>query len=291
LWAALYREFFRMVLLGQRRPHDVLVGDLAFIAVSIGGAWLATLTSSPATVAVCTYAVGATFGATLCALTLRRLDPWNIRGAPGILRAIVPMGLWSTAGAAIHWLFSQGYNYVVAATLDASAVAEIAATRLLIMPVNMLSTGIGSMMLPTVSAWLDQHSREHILRRVCLFALLLACVAICYFTAVWYFRGWLFGSVLRKHFANQDPLLLLWFMVGVLMLFRDQLVYLLIARSRLRALTALTLASAVVGLAVSYMAMSHFGTPGALVGVLCGEIVNVAGIGVLSWREVHFHEA
>ena len=48
------------------------------------------------------------------------------RRLTGLLRQIAPGAMWATAGAATHWLFSQSYSYIVAMTLDVTAVAAIA---------------------------------------------------------------------------------------------------------------------------------------------------------------------
>lgn len=283
--ASLYREFFRMVLLAYRRPDNVLRADLAFAIILILGATIATLTPKPAAVVILFFALAALTGALICSLSLWRFAPWNIDGAPGILKAILPFAVWTTSGCAIHWVFSQGYNFLVAGTLGVTAVAAVAATRTLIMPVNLLSTGIGTLMLPTVSNWLQAHDPRLVLNRQLLIAGALAAVAACYFTGVWIFRDWIFTNVLNKTLAQRDLLLLLWFAVGILMLLRDQLVYLLLSRSRVRALTILTLASALVSLATSYLSMRQIGAPGALVGVLVGELVNVSGLIILSIGE------
>ena len=41
--------------------------------------------------------------------------------------------------------------------LDVAAVAAFAATRLLVMPINLLSSGIGTLMLPLASGWMNAH--------------------------------------------------------------------------------------------------------------------------------------
>jgi O-antigen/teichoic acid export membrane protein len=283
--AAMSREYFRMVLLSHRRPQDVLKADLFYVAMLVGGAFLATRTASPAAAAVLALALAATVGGGLMARALKRHEPWDIEGAPGILREITPLGLWATAGAAIHWSFSQGYSYLVAGTLDVDAVAAIAACRLLMMPINLLSTGVGSLMMPLASKWLHSEGTAVVFRRLLLAATGLATIAAIYFGVMWALRDWIFTVLLKKHFAQRDELLLLWGLIFMVMVFRDQLIYLLVSRQRFHRLTMLTFASAVMSLTVSYLAMQHWGLVGALIGVLVGEVVNVTGIVLLSLHE------
>ena len=283
-YAVLNREYLRMVLFAHRRSQDVLRTDGLFGAALVAGVLVATLTTSAAVVAIVMLGLAALASAWALARALRRHEPWTERGAPPILREIAPLAAWSTAGAAIHWTFSQGYIYLVAGKLDVAAVAAIAATRLLLMPVNLLSTGIGSLMMPLASNWLQQHGARLLLRRLAAMALALAVVTLSYFALLWLVRDWLFAVVLKKHPEQRDTLLLLWGALCLVMVVRDQLGYLLAAQGRFRARTLLTSASAMCALSASYAGMLRWGVSGALIGLLVGESVNLIGIVVLSAR-------
>ena len=284
--AALRREYFRMVLLAYRRAYTVLQGDLAYAMLLALGVLLATISAVPAVSAVLASGLAALIASKLLAQALHRVEAWNAEGAPGILGEIAPLGAWSTAGAAIHWSFSQGYTVLAAATLDISAVAAIAATRLLAMPVNLLSTGIGSLMLPLAARWLHENGAALVLRRLLGFGLSIAAIAVCYFALLWLLRDWIFDVVLDKRFAQRDLLLLLWSASFVLMAVNQQLLWLLIVRERFRRLTALTLLSATVALVCSYFGMLRIGGAGAPLGILIGESINTLGIVILCLREL-----
>ncbi len=283
--AILHREYLRMVLFAYRRPHDVLRTDIFFVALMMAGVLVAVLTPAPAVTAILTLSLAAAASGILLSQALRRHEPWNTEGTQGMLREIAPLAAWPTAGAAIHWTFSQGYIYLVAGTLDVAAVAAIAATRLLLMPVNLLSTGIGSLMLPLAAGWLHRHGAALLWRRLCLLALGLAAATLCYFAVLWLLRDWIFAVVLKKQFAQRDELLMLWGAIFLVMVVRNQLVYLLSAQGRFRALTLLTLVSAVMALAASYWGMLRFGVAGALEGMLIGELISVIGTVILSFRK------
>jgi O-antigen/teichoic acid export membrane protein len=276
--AVLHREYFRMVLFAYRNPRDVLRSDVFYVALLVVGALLATFTPQPAIVAVVTLTLAAVVGGALLARTQRLREPWDIAGAPGVLRDIAPLAMWSVSGAAIHWSFSQGYMYVVAGTLDVASVAAIAATRLLLMPVNLLSTSMGPLMLPLTSGWLHEHGPTVVLRRLSFFALGLAAATTVYFGVLWLLRDWIFLAILKKHFPQSDTLLVLWGLTFLVTVVRSQFNWLLAAEGRFRYMTLLTLASAGIALATSYFAMLRFGTVGAVAGILLGEVVSAAGI-------------
>ena len=182
--SALFREFFRLVLLAYRLPHLVLGADLLYVTVLVTGSWLATLTPWPAVVAVCGLIAAGVGGAGVLTAGLRRHHPWSVPHSSNILREIAPEGTWTSLGSAIHWSFSQGYNYLIAGTTDVAAVASAAATRLLMMPVNTLSTGIGQLMFPVVSNWLRHHQAGKVFKRLVGVSSLVSAAGIVYFIAV-----------------------------------------------------------------------------------------------------------
>ena len=280
--AILHRECLRLVLFAHRRPQDVLRTDLLYVALMLAGVFAATRTGEAAVFAVAALGLAALASSALLSRALRRHEPWAQTAAPGLLQSVAPLAGWSTAGAAMHWTFSQGYVYLVAATLDVTAVAAIAATRLLLMPVNLLSTGIGSLMLPLATGWLDRHGAALLRRRLALFAAGMAAATAVYFAVLWLERDWVFAVLLRKQFAQRDSLLLLWGVLFLVMVVRDQFAYLIAAQQRFRALTLLTMASAALSLLASYAGMRQFGAPGALGGMLVGELISLGGILLLS---------
>jgi O-antigen/teichoic acid export membrane protein len=289
--AAIYREFFRMVLFSYRLPMEALKVDTCYVILLLGGAFLATRTATPAVAAALALTVAAAAGGWLFARVLRRREGWNPHSAPGIIKSLAPMGTWALIGAAIHWTFSQGYVYLVAGTLDVTAVATLAATRLLMMPVNLMSSGIGSMTFPIVTNWLQYHPVRSVFHRLCMVAGAIACLAIVYFAVMWFLRDWIFAHVIKGVFPQRDTLLLLWSAVFLFMAVRDQMLYLPAAKGHFRIMAGLTLATAVLSLVISYVGMRFFGVVGALIGILAGEAFNILGFVALSLIEVRRAEA
>jgi O-antigen/teichoic acid export membrane protein len=72
--------------------------------------------------------------------------------------------------------------------------------------------------------------------------------------------------------------------VILVIVMRDQLVYLLAAQGRFRTLTTFTFVCALISLIASYAGILQFGVTGALIGILTGESINVAGIVIMSIR-------
>ena len=140
-------------------------------------------------------------------------------------------------------------------------------------------------MLPMVSNWTLHHSAPKVFMRLTLASLGLAALAACYLLVMWLMRGWIFDDILRKQFPDRDFLLELWCVISIVMLCRDQLLHFLVARAKFRMTSSVTLISAIISISCSLIAMPSLGARGALVGLLFGELVNVAGIVFFSLRD------
>jgi O-antigen/teichoic acid export membrane protein len=284
--ATLERELLRMVLFAYRRANEVLKGDLCHVALLVTGVGLTASYPASGLLAVVALAGASHASALLLARRLRQSDEWSSCGPRGLLRSFVPLGAWSVAGAAAHWALSQGYSYIVAATLGVQSVAALAATRLPLMPLNLLSAGIGTQLFPLTADWVYRLGVTPAARRLALVSIGLVAFGLCYFALLWMFRDWVFTTLLHRRFAQRDPLLLLWCAAFMLMLVRDQLVKLLAARERFPPLASITAASALASLAFSYGAMVWLGELGAVAGIVFGELVNVIGVVALTFLEV-----
>ncbi|WP_241068574.1 lipopolysaccharide biosynthesis protein [Achromobacter insuavis] len=282
--AALYREYLRGILLMYHRPQQVLGADAIYVAVLLAGCALAVRTPAAAAGAL----LAGTMAALACASVLRRVLANDIeRGAaPGRLREIARMGFWAASGGVIYWLFNQGYNFLTAATLDLAAVAALAASRLTLMPINLLLAGMQKQLTPLASDWMHGMGARRTLRRLMLFSLALALFTLLYGAVIWLLRDWIFLDLMRKDFPQRDLLLVLWIGLFVLMVIREPIMMVPLLRQRFRALSAATLVCALIALAISYVGMLQLGPVGAVIGILTGEACYGLAVIVMAWREV-----
>jgi O-antigen/teichoic acid export membrane protein len=283
---SLFRDFMRLILVTYRRPYEVLRADVMFAIVFIGGVWLSTLTSTPAALSALAMAGASVVGGLLVSRALWRHDPWNTPGSRGAFGNSVLLGVWSATGAVIHWVFNQGYTYIVAARLDVSAVAAIAATRLLLSPLGVFSLGINSLMFSTSTLWLKHHGSRGLLRRVLVFALGMSCVSIAYVATMWLMRDWIFLHILKRDYPQRDLLLGIWSLVFFCTVIRDQVIFFQLAKGQFKRLAGLTFFCAVLGLSVTFLAIGRFGAAGGLLGLLAGEIAHVVGVMLLTVHDM-----
>lgn len=296
-WFALLREYNRVVLLAYSRTRMLLNIDIIYVAVLIGGAFAAihaplhgSIGGHALPLSVVAWAVLALALASWIAwyFAHRRLarDPgWApVADSRPYWRELQPLAVWSTVGSGIYWLFSQSYNYVIAAQIGLDAVADVNATRILLMPAILITVGVRGLLIPSAAGWLVEHGIAKLLRRLALFVVGIGMLDLVYFAFVWIFRDWLTADLMKRRIGDLDELLLLWLGVALLGLARDMLQSALQALERFKIVAALTGVGAVLSLTIMWFGLPHWGAPATLVGQIVGETVILIGTVLLAWQ-------
>jgi len=281
----LRREFFRDSLIAHQRTGPVLLSDLLYVTCT----FLAAIVATQFFQAVYWVVLGVGLAAWLSASVLRRSlwrhEPWDVEPGPNVWQDVTDQNAWSTFGASVHWSFNQGYSYLVAGLLDVRAVAALAATRLLLMPVNMLSSGVNQSLFPQVSRWIQEARVGVVFARILKICLWVSGLAMCYIIFVWMTHGWLFEKALKSVFEQAEQLIVLWSLVFLVTLWRDQIGCILMARGRLRAMGKVTFVCAGIALLAIVLLVPRVGAMGAVIGILLGEVLNLAGLLGVYFRE------
>jgi O-antigen/teichoic acid export membrane protein len=165
--------------------------------------------------------------------------------------------------------------------IDLSAVADVNATRLLLMPTIVLTVGIKSLLVPTASGWLAESSIRRLIERLLVFATGIALIDLGYCAFLWLTRDWLTHDLMHKTIANRDLLLVLWAVLSLIALYRDLLQTGLFALRKFKSLAGVTAVSAVVSLSIMWLCIKSWGPAAALIGQVAGEAVNLAGVVLL----------
>ena len=228
---------------------------------------------------------GTLVGARLAYRELARAPGLHGQELSGLWRELAPLGGWAMAGWLVYWSFSQGYNYVVAGTLDLAAVAALNAVRLLLMPANLMVSGIKQLLLPMAARWHQSLGLDPMLRRLLGFAAVVMVLSLIYFGLLWLLRDWVFEVLLKKRFADRDQLLLLWMLMFLISGLRDLLMTGLLVRERFRSMTGLSSVAAVLSLLTCWLGTQYYGVAGAILGLVLGEAINLLGVLWLTIRE------
>jgi O-antigen/teichoic acid export membrane protein len=281
-WAALQREYLRGVLLIYARPQAMLRADMINVAVLLVGALIAVYGPSPTILwAVAALIASALAGEASARRSLAK-DPGLATGdAAPFWREMRPLAVWATVGAMTYWIYNQSYNYVLAGRIDLTAVADVNAARLLLMPTIVLTVGVKTLLVPTAASWLAESSVGRLIRRLLLFASGIAVIDVVYCVAVWIFRDTVTHDLMHKTIGNRDLLLMLWAVLSLIALYRDLLQTGLFALRKFKSLAGVTAMSAAASLTIMWWGIKSWGPAAALIGQVAGETINLFGVVVL----------
>lgn len=279
VWAALRREYLRSVLLMYFRPQALLGADTAYAVTLLAGVAVAISIGTNVVVgATFALAVAGWVGAAQAHRALGKDQVWDEGRKVSIWPQIHALGVWSLTGSVIWWVLGQSYSYFLATRLNLTAVADVNATRLLLMPAVILTTGVGSLLSPTAPGWYAQIGLHRLVRRLLKFMLVVSLLQFAYFLSIWIGRHWLVVDILHKNIHDLDRLLMLWGCVIVIGLCRDILQCALVAMGRLKSLAWQVGVSTAIAVVLMWYGLGWWGAPGVLIGMIVGELINLAGI-------------
>jgi O-antigen/teichoic acid export membrane protein len=285
-WSSLERGYMRTVLLIYARPEGVLRADVVYVIVLALGIAIALRTGAAAGL----WAIGALTAATWAGATAARrmlgADPGWISGdARPYWREMRSLGLWSVFGAVTYWLFAQSYNYVLATRLDLTAVTNVNAARLILMPVFVFTTGLNNLLMPVVANWLAASGLRRMLRKLAALTVAVIALDAAYFVGGWPLRHWLIADLMHKTIEGQDRLLILWACVSVTFLLREVLQAVLFALNRVQSMTWLLALTAALSLTLMWRGIAWWGASAVLIAQVAGECVNLLGLVWLVWNQ------
>lgn len=281
-WSALQRDYMRKVLLIYSRTNTLLGADAIYAVIFVGGTAIAVFAPKHAVIwAVIAMAVAAWFGEKAAYRALARNPGWIPGSATAFLRELRRLGIWAAVGALSYWLFSQSYNYILVSRLDLKAVADVNASRLLIMPAIVLIVGLDSLLVPKSAGWLASVGIGRLLKRLSIVLLGIAAIELGYLLLVWIFRDWLTREFLHKVIGDRDRLLLLWGCISLIGLLRTVIQSALIAMEPLKLMAGITGIGAIVSLALMWFAVNWWGPAGVLIGQIAGDTVVIIGFALL----------
>ena len=284
-WAALQREYLRNALIMHTRPGQLLQTDLVYAACLVIGVLATTYWPSWAGI----FSIGALVIAAriAAAVSYRTLDAdpgWAAGDAKPLWREVRQIGIWSTVGTAMYWIFGQSYNYILASRFDLTAVTSVNAARLLLTPIFVFTIGINNVLITSTAKWLAAVGLTKTLRRLVLLLVSITALDLIYLVFLWSIRGWLIGSVLHKTIADRDRLLALWAVIALIFLPREMLQAVLFASGRVKSMVRVIAVSALVSLSLTWYGLGHWGTASVLIGQIAGESVNVLVLSGMLWR-------
>jgi len=187
---------------------------------------------------------------------------------------VLPNGRWAIGGICLSWMQGNTYAYLVSIMLNPSVTAELAAGRLLLMPINLLSEAMYRIFKPKWASIVDKEFKA-VYSSVLKVTVFILVTLLIYFLSLWYFWDVVISKLFNEEYLNIFNIVLLWCGVFLVQTVRSQYSQLLQVLEEFEYLTKLNIPAAFVAIISSALLTLVLGASGALVGVILGELLLV----------------
>ena len=180
---------------------------------------------------------------------------------------------WSLIGVTVTHLQSYSYLYVIGALLGSTAMADVSASRLLLMPLGLITIGWGSVVRPYGSKLREQNQLKKFFRNLLLASSSFP-VIILVITLVLYFSSdWLLNTVFTSDYESVFEYLFFWAILTAVGFFRANASYGLQVVKKFKSLALLNGFTMFITVALAFFLTNQFQIKGALVASIAGEVV------------------
>lgn len=191
------------------------------------------------------------------------------------------MASWSLPGAAVIWLQNSFYLTIVALSLSLAAVGEISASRMAIMPVLIVSSGLMRLWQVRAAAMLREERDDNATRRSFSIAMFVLGAGSVGAAAIFALSDYVPVSWLPEAYPNVVVLVGGWVLFAAANIARTAYSSVFQAMGRYREIFYFNLATLPPILAGVALAPSYFGLLGAILPMALGELALLA---LLAWR-------
>ncbi len=219
------------------------------------------------------YALGQLVG--LVFADWSRLMPEQASGLTAMARRAWRQGRWALLNSLFLWLASQGFLYLLSLYAGLGAVAEVNAAYNFVAPLILLSTSFMQVMLPRMSAIVDQDAAgvtalRHTVLRV------LAGIVVGYALLLWLLFPWVESRFLAvRGYRDVGLYVGLWLVAMAVTFYRGNLAVVLQAMNRYHRIARLSSLYALLGLGLALALIPPWAGLGALLARALNEGIFV----------------
>lgn len=273
----LCREFLRCYYYAQEQPQNVLKMDIYYIAVYFT---LIALAYTYAKMSVPTVFLIITLSSLLVATPIIYRQRWSFQriAISESFRENWKFGRWTLLGVLVTHIQTYGYLYLLGALLSSTAVAEVSASRLLMMPLVFIHAGWSRVSIPHGSKLREQGQMSRVFKEQAIFSLV-AVVAISVYVAILLsLSGFLKNFLFSEEYAKSFEFLVFWAAIFVVAITASNASFGLQVLRDFKAILKINIVSMLVTLGCSYVFILRYGINGAFSAVLIGELLLATGL-------------
>jgi O-antigen/teichoic acid export membrane protein len=193
------------------------------------------------------------------------------------------MSKWSLLSVTLTHLQNYAYLYVIGILLGSSAMAEVSASRLLLMPLALITVGWGNVVRPYGSKLREQNQLRKFFKNLVLAGAIFPLI-ILIVTAILYLNSnWLLKFVFTKDYESVFQYLIYWALLSSAEFLRLNANYGLQVIKKFKSIAKVNASAAVFVLLLTILLTSEYQIIGALIASLIGQIFFI----IVLWYQLY----
>jgi len=271
------REYARNYHFCIYRPGLALTTDSVYSVLVIGGLTIAGWSGQFSTGGVLLILGSAGIVSGLVGIVLGGPGPLGHHGRarPALSRAW-NVSRWTLPSVFLSWVSNNTFAFVVAAIVGLAASADISAARLLLMPAGLCQTAWTKVFAPRMSLWWGNGERAKMRLAATYSGFALLGLIISYTVVLLIAFPLLERHVLGERYGTAAALIPLWALFFCVNAVRGIGTSVLVGGERFQDLFTYGIAGAAVSILGSILGTLLFGTGGAVIGLILGELCLLA---------------
>ena len=200
-------------------------------------------------------------------------NPYKDRSRLIIKKAVkenISYGKWLMLGIFSSLFQTRAYIYITTAILGLTALADVSASRLFIMPMMLLSGSVIKIMVAKGSLMVSKNEHQKFKRFIMYFMGLLSTACVLYMTIILILSDTLIGFLGEKY-MNTKHLILIWGVYVLIMTLKSMLTTGIIVYKRFKQQAIFDLIGAVTVIVSCFILVAYVGSAGAILSLIAGE--------------------
>ncbi len=267
----LVKEYFKACLFVVEQEAKVISMDFVFIIAYIGSLFILNFTG----IISVTWVI-ITLGITSLSASFAQINSIKkLSSLKDIMKSYHEnwiYGKWALVGVTTTHIHTYGYIYILGLLLGSEAVAEINASRILLMPFLLLSSGWGRISRPYGAKLRESNQMSKYFKEI-LFISFIFCIGILFYTLILKLFSVPLSSLLfTDSYKDVFSYIFYWAAIFMVTFFRSNASFALQVIKKFSKLATINICTMIVTLVSAYFLIIKYAITGALISNLTGEI-------------------
>jgi len=278
----LNREFLRAYFFAEEEPGKALKLDFYYgliYSVLIAVSYLVFGISVPLVI----LSMGVAAGFDSLILNKHFKFNFNFKNIRSAYLEHWQISIWSLIGTTVTHLQSYSYLYVIGGLLGSTAVADVSASRLLLMPLGLITIGWGNVIRPYGSKLREQNQLKKFFRYLIVAGIIFPVIVLLITVVLSFSSDWLLNSVFTNDYQAVFDYLFYWAILFSIVFIRANASYGLQVVKEFKSLAITNAFTMIITIILALILTSQFLIKGALMASFAGELI----FSIILWRNLY----